>query len=164
MTDFPTSTIQDFTDALIAHLRERPGLANVLISDGPPPAAYLQVGEWMMFGDVTGGQEWAAISRDRRPKDEIYTIDIYIDVVSATTASDNEVQPVVNRRAIAILAELEQELRNNPTQGVGPDTGINPGGYVIASEIREPLTLQKGGNDTQREAFFHVGVEVKARI
>lgn len=164
MTTYAHSTIQLYTDNLIANLKARPGLAQTLISDGPPPAGAAQVDEWMMFGDVDGNQKWATINAVRRPRDEEYTIECIISVVSQTILNDDGVQAALNLRAMTIFAELEDELRGNPTQGVGPATGINPAGYVIESEILSPVRLQKRASDTAREAGMEIGIRVKARL
>lgn len=164
MTTYAHSTIQLYTDALIANLKARQNLQRVLISDGPPPASWLAAEEWVMFGDVTGNQSWAVINKTRRPRNEEFTIEVIISVIANTTDGDDAVQPMLNARCMEIFAELEDELRGNPTQGVGPATGIDPAGYVIESEISTPVTLAKRGNDHAREASMTIGIKVKARL
>lgn len=164
MPSYSTSVIQLYTNALITSLRARAGLADTIITDGPPPASIMQATEWLALLDVHGEQHWSAIDSQRRPKDETFTIDGLISVISSTTDGDTEIQSIVNNRAMAILAELELELRANPTQGVGPSSGINPAGYVIESQLKSPLTLSKRASGETREAAFEFGVFVKARL
>lgn len=167
---YATTVIQDYTDALIANLKARTGLSDVFITDGPPLPAQLgavgadMIGKWLMLGDVQGGQTWAAIDAQRRPRNEEFTITCVISVVQQATVAD-DIQADLNRSAIAIFQELEQELRANPTQGVGPATGTNPAGYVIESQIANPdVQLQKRATDTVREAAMQFGIHVKARL
>jgi hypothetical protein len=165
MTTYPTSTIQQYTDNLVDNLKKRSGLKDTFIGDGPPPLDAMQLKEWIVLGDVNGGQKWAVVDAQRRPRDEEYTIDVLISVVSATVPGDDKLQSALNNRCMALFAELEQELRGNPTQGVGQPTGFYNGGFVIVSEIANPnVKLQKRGNDTAREAAMEFGITVKARL
>jgi hypothetical protein len=159
---YATSQIQVFTDAVITNLRARAGLADVFITDGPPPANILgNMPEWVMFADVHGDDVWSAIADPRRPKDETFTIDVVIDVIMNTTPG-SDVQPACNRRAIEILAEIEDCLRADPRQGVAPLTGQQVP-YVIVSAITAK-NLLKRGNDEVREAAIEAGIQVKVRL
>jgi len=153
--------MQDYTDALIAQLRARPGLAGVIITDGVPPANVLgNMPEWIMIGDVHGSEDWVAVAQPRRPKDEEFTIDILVDVLMPTTPG-SDVQPTCNRRAMELLAEVEDTVRIDPQQGLG-DANINPG-YVIVSGLTSK-NLLKRGDDQVREAAIEAGLAVKVRL
>ena len=162
MTTFQTSQIQNFTDALLEHLAARPGLSGVLITDGPPPASMLQVGEWLMLGDVTGEQDWYAIDGARKPREETFEVEGLVSVVQATTAADSGHQGPLNHRALAIVAEVEDELRSAPTQGIGT-TGSVAVPYLVVAETSE-IRLVKRASDTAREAAAFFKVKVRCRI
>lgn len=149
-----TSTIQAYTEALIAHLQDpvrRPNLIGVTITDGPPSVDQNQLGLWIMFGDVDGQQEWATINSTTRPKNEIYVLQCWVDVVVETDID----QSLVNRAAFSLFAEVEDELRDDPEQGVD---------HVIASTITSPLRVTKNNTDMWRECWIVAGIQVKARI
>lgn len=132
-------------------IAKHPNLAGVSIVDGPPSVEVNQLGEWIMFGDVDGQQEWATLNNVSRPKNEIYTLQCWIDVVLATDAD----QSTVNRRALTLFAEVENELRTSPDQALA---------HVVASAIKRPYRMSKNSTDQWRECWLVAGIEVKARI
>jgi hypothetical protein len=159
---FATSQIQVFTDALIQNLRARDGLEDVIITDGPPmPTVIGNMPEWVMIGDVRGDDVWAAIAEPRRPKNETFTIDLFVDVIMNTTPG-SDVQPTCSRRAMAIFAEIEDCLRADPRQGILPLTGSQPP-YVIVSAITNKALIKRG-NDQVREAAIEAAIEVQVRL
>jgi hypothetical protein len=160
---YATSLIQTYTETLQTNLRNRTGLREVLITDGPPPISVLDAtNAWLMLGDVSGLQDFATIST-RRPRDEEFSIDCLISVMTPV-GGDLDSQTPISRRAMAIMAEVEDELRGNPTQNVGPATGSDPAGYVVSSQISGPIDLTKRANDQNREAALRFTVIVKARL
>jgi len=148
-----TTTMQAYTEALMASLGDtslHPTLSGVSIVDGPPSGSVIQLGEFIMFGDVNGTQSWAAIDSVNRPKNEVYTIDCWIDCVG----NQFHDQKTLNDRAIALLAEIEKELRSNIQQGI----------FAVLWAGITSEGLQKRSGDTWREAWIPCQVEVHARI
>lgn len=147
------TTFHTYTTNLVANLKARPGLAGVIVEDGPPSIGALQLGEWIAFLDVHGEQNWVAIGN--RSKDETYTIDLMIDIMAA--AGDNN-QTFITNRAVAILAEIEDELKTNPSQGVASAR--------VSSQVKTPFTVAKRADLEAgwRETMIAVGIEVLARI
>lgn len=163
MTTYSTSLIQTFTDAFLANLQARAGLKNVLITDGPPPASYTQTGEIMWLGDVNGEQEWAALGNPNRPRNEEFTIDCYISCIGPALPNDPNAQTTLSKQCFTLMAEVEQCLRADPTQGIVP-AGNQTGGWIRFAEVRSPLILTKRADDTARESALQFGVYVAARL
>ncbi|HWH27577.1 MAG TPA: hypothetical protein VNU26_01220 [Mycobacteriales bacterium] len=69
--------------------------------------------ELVQVGRVRAGrQEWAALAADKRPRDEHYSIEVYIQVLGPGRPQDE-----VTERAYELMALVDQQLRNDPTLG-----------------------------------------------
>lgn len=152
-----TSTLFAFEQALIANLTDatkHPALQGVTVTDGPPTVGELSKGEWMMFGNSTAGQTWKTFPVSApTSRDEDGRIDLIINVVQAV----NDKHTAITQRAYALLAEVENELRSNPSQGV-PN--------VLWSEIAPTMRTEKATNPEAgwRETLLTVQVRVRSRI
>lgn len=121
-----TSRIPDALDNLIALFEAAPGLAGVKVLDGPtvtndPLNEMVCVG---YDGDPEGEgqaadftQEWASIGQ--KAKAETFTITCAVVVWRGST----KVRPV-RVRAYALLAEVENALRADPSLGLPPPTVV----------------------------------------
>lgn len=105
----PTS-VPAFQDALATQLRNRPGLAKVSTCIGPPPAGIAQTSAWIAFLNVVGIEKWAAMGRLQ--KEEDYTQEIYISVLTRDGDADNTIGRNV---AYNIRQEIMNQLINDPT-------------------------------------------------
>jgi hypothetical protein len=149
-----TSTIYAYETALAANLASRANLAGVQILTGPPSAGQAQHGEFLMLGNANATQTYKTFPYNApTAKDETFTIDLLIDVVQAM----NTDQSTVTARAFALLAEVENELRSNPSQGVA---------YVLWSEVARSQRVEKAMNPDSgwRETLLRATVFVRARI
>lgn len=145
-----TSTIQTFSKALVAALKLRAGLKHVAIHNGPPPMSDAQWYENVWLGDVKGDQEFTAINRTTRPKDETYSIDLVIDVIRNTKDTESTID-----RAFELLAEVENCLREDPRLGLS---------QILYAGVGGNLELYKRADDIGRQALIFTAIEVKARI
>jgi hypothetical protein len=148
------SSVLDFEMALITNLQNRQGLFGVQILDGPPTAGQSQKGEFIMFGNTRGGQKYKLLPGKVSPgREEKYTTDVYINVVQAITNTQNS----ATKRAFALMKEIEDELRNNPSQNVA---------QVAWSDMATSLDVRKAQNPTQgwRETLIITGITVNARL
>lgn len=149
-----TSTINAFEQALQANLKKRTGLSGVTITVGPPTAGELMVGEWLMLGNSTATQNYATFPYNApTSRDETARIELLINVVQAINADHT----VVNNRAYALLAEVENELRSNPSQGVT---------NVLWAEIAPSMRVQKQMNPDAgwRETLITSQIKLRSRI
>ncbi|MGH3429789.1 MAG: hypothetical protein ACRD3Q_12445, partial [Terriglobales bacterium] len=113
-----TSTIHAYEMALLTNLKNatlHPTLSGVQILAGPPTAGQAITGEWMMFGNAQGTQSYATFPYNApTSRDETYTFDLFINCAQALHAD----HAAVTDRSFTLLAEVENELRSNPMQGV----------------------------------------------
>jgi hypothetical protein len=140
-----TSTIPAFKTALLARLVARQGLAGVQVTYGWPSGAVKR--ESIMLGGVDGTQEFRTIGATQRM--ENYTLDVFITVIREGQAR----QQNADERALALMAQLEAELRADPT--------VN--NTVLTAELGR-FELQPMASAETREARLTVGVNVMARI
>jgi hypothetical protein len=139
-----TSTIPAFKNALYTRLAARSGLSGVQVSYGWPTGAVQR--EHIILGGVDGTQEYRAIGAQHRFEE--YTLTVYINVLR-----EGVQQQTCDERCLALLAEVESELRSDPT--------VN--NTVLTAELGS-FVLDPMANDQSREARLRVGVSVKARI
>ena len=139
-----TSTIPAFKNALYTRLAARSGLSGVQVSYGWPTGAVSR--EHIILGGVDGMQEFRTIGAQHRFEE--YTVTVYINVLR-----EGVQQQTCDERCLALMAELENELRADPT--------VN--NTVLTAELGS-FVLEPMANDQQREARLRGGVSVKARI
>jgi hypothetical protein len=140
-----TSTIPAFKSALLSRLQARAGLSGVQVTYGWPTGSVKR--ESIMLGGATGTQEFRTIGATQ--KMETYTLDVYITVIREGHAR----QQNADERALALMGELEDELRDDPT--------VN--NTVLTAEVGR-IDLQPMAGAETREARLTVGVNVMARI
>lgn len=142
-----TSTAPAFMNALYTSLAARSGLSGVRVNYGP---ALPDPGrESVNILGLSGEQQWASLGR--LAKDEEYTVDLMIVVIR----EGQQTQPAVER-AYDLLAELENQLREN----AGSPTGTGTVRVAAVSSVQ----LEVGASDTTRSALLTIGVRVEARI
>lgn len=139
-----TSTIPAFKNALYTRLSARTGLAGVQVSYGWPSGAVQR--EHIVIGGVEGSQEFRAIGAQHRFEE--YAVTVYINVLRQGVQTQT-----CDERCLALMAELEAELRSDPT--------VN--NTVLTAELGT-FQLEPLANDESREARLRVGVNVRARI
>jgi hypothetical protein len=134
-------------NALYTSLAARSGLSGVRVNYGP---ALPDPGrESVNILGLSGEQQWASLGR--LAKDEEYTVDLMIVVIR----EGQQTQPAVER-AYDLLAELENQLREN----AGSPTGTGTVRVAAVSSVQ----LEVGASDTTRSALLTIGVRVEARI
>lgn len=153
-----TSTVPALKAALLARLQARADLTGVQTTWGVPHASLED--EWIMLGDTTagdptgeerGGQSAKVLGR--RSREERYVLDIWVSVIG----SGLEEQSVVTERAYELVAEIEDELGDDPTVG-----GVVRTAQVVdASELVEAIAKKNGQS---REAQVRVRVACAERI
>lgn len=139
-----TSTQNTLKTNLKTQLDDRAGLADVQVTIGWPKSP---AKEFMLLGDIRDdGEDTAALGNRRR--DERYSLFVIVKVEKETTD-----QTLVNARAYALAAELEQQLRT--------DMSVN--GAVISALVAG-IGLDEFANDRTRMAILTVRVACHARI
>jgi len=152
-----TSTVPALKAALLARLTARAGLAGVQITYGKPHSSLED--EWIMLGDTSAGdptgEERAGQSSKvigRRSREERYLLDVWVSVIG----SGLEEQQVVTERAYELVAEIEDELGDDPTvNGI-----VRTAQVADASELTEAIAK----NGQHREAQVRVRVACAERI
>lgn len=145
------SQIPEVRRALRDRLVARAGLAS-LVTLGIPRNAPRD--EWIAVGDVEGRQESASLGRLRR--EERFTVQVVVSVVR----SGIELPEDVTDRAFDLVAEIEDELRDDPTAGV-PIPAAGRGVYwcnVAKTDLSERF------DGDQRSSHVTVHVECMTRI
>lgn len=145
MTVYLTSSIPAVKAALVTRYQARAGLVGVQISYGWPKGTPQK--EMLIVGGVKGEQQWAALGK--RAKDELYDVEHVISVIFSDGVQQNATE-----RAFAILAEIEQELRNDPQVGGARVVDVRSN-FILAENVL-------GGLD--REAYIEFSAHVNARI
>lgn len=153
-----TSTIPAAIDALVTMLTVRPALAvpGTLVVDGYPANAR-SIKQLITIGGqvdatATGTQEFASLGARRRTED--YTIRVYCSAVDAD-------QKKARDAAFALMAEVEDLLRTDPTLGGVTSMYAEAGGDVVLDQSSEdPDTMPSGG----RWAAVSFDVHVVNRI
>jgi hypothetical protein len=130
--------------ALLAALQARAGLSGVQLGYGMPPGALQR--EHILFGVVDGTQEYRALGTVRKFED--YTATLFIGVSREGTD-----QQAADDRALALMAEVEDVLRDDPTVG----------GTVLTAQV-ERYRLEPLASDTTREARITLDIQTRARI
>lgn len=138
------STAPAFKAALLTALGARAGLSGVTISYGAPLAAPR---EFIALADISGEQEFAALGALR--KNETYTLEIYCSVLR-----EGNQQQACTERCFELAAEIEDELRTNPTMS----------GTVRVAQLRSPFSVEEFGSDQARQSILSLGIEATERI
>lgn len=138
------STAPAFKAALYTALQARAGLSGVTISYGAPLNAPR---EFIALADISGEQEFAALGALR--KNETYTLDIYCSVLR-----EGNQQQACTERCFELAAEIEDELRTNPTMS----------STVRVAELRSPFSLEEYGSDQARQSILSLGIQATERI
>ncbi len=142
-----TSTVPALLTALAGRLRNRAGLAGVAVATAPDAAG--TPAEVIEFLDTAQDQEFAALGGRRR--EERYEVRgaIFVARLGAGEATATEAR----ERAYALLAEIENELRADPTVG----------GAIQTAEVAR-VNLQQGASPDGRLAALEFWLRVRARI
>lgn len=140
-----TSTVSEFKAALLTRLQNRSGLEGVQITYGWPSGAVKR--ESIMLGGVSGTQEFRTIGATQ--KMEEYALTAFITVIREGAGN----QQACDERALAIMAEVEDELRD----------GITVNNTVLTAELGG-FDLQPMASAETREARLTVTIDVMARI
>lgn len=139
-----TSTIPAFKDALVTRLSARTGLDGVQVTYGLPAGAVKR--EHIIIGGANGSQEYRTIGHLHRMEE--YVVQVYVNVIR-----EGVQQQACDERCFALLAEIEDELRTDPTCN----------NTVLTAEVAS-LNLESLATDERREGRLLVGIQVKARI
>jgi len=139
------SSVPAFKARLLSELEARGGLTNVQITWGIP-AGQLQK-ELILLGDVDGDQVTAAFGQKRRNED--YQLSILISVLR----SKGE-QRKATERAYALAAEIETELRDDPSVG----------GTVRVAQVKGPFDLRERTQGNECEAALTITVSCDQRV
>jgi hypothetical protein len=145
MTATYKSTAPAFKAAFVTALAARAGLAGVLVSYGAPLPNPPR--EHVTLGDLSGSQEFAQLGAMK--KYETFTLDVYVSVVR-----EGNQQKECTERAFQIAAEIEDELRTNPTMS----------GTVRVAEVASPFDLEEFASDTARQSVLSLGVQATEKI
>lgn len=140
-----TSTIPAFKAALLTALQARAGLSGVQVTYGWPSGQVKR--ESIMLGGVTGTQEFRTVGATQ--KMENYSLTAYITVIKEGSA----LQQSADERALAIMAEIEAELRSDLTVG----------NTVLTAQVAR-YDLEPMASSETREARLTVTIDVMARI
>lgn len=140
-----SSTVPAFKAALATALRARQALHDVQITYGAPLPAPAR--EFLWLADVEGEQEPAALGAQRREES-------YLLTVIANVLREGQNQQAATERAFEIVAELEDELRNDGSLA----------STVRFAQVAGPFRLEEMSSDTARAAQVTVTVAVRARI
>jgi hypothetical protein len=144
-----TSTIPAVVTALKTLLAARTNLANVQVWDGVPtdPEA-----EFIWIADIEGTQAMATAKAGGPTRNEEYDVTIVCRVQWPL-----EDPTGARARAFALMAEVEAQLRSDPSLGVlGPFSGW--------AQIAGPIQYQPDRSSEQQVSKLLFTVHVKARI
>jgi len=125
-------------------LAARAGLSGVTVSYGAPAQGPR---EFIALSDISGSQEFATLGHLR--KDETYTLSVYCSVLR-----EGNMQQACTERCFELAAELEDELRTNPTVT----------GTVRVAQLSTPFSLEEFASDQARQSILTLGVEATERI
>lgn len=140
-----TSTVPAFKAALLTRLAARTGLSGVQVSYGWPSGQVKR--ESMMLGGVSGRQEFRTVGATQ--KMEEYTLTIYVNVIREGGA----LQQTADERALALMAEVEAELRSDLT--------VN--NTVLTAQLAG-FDLEPMASAESRQASLTLSIDVIARI
>ncbi|MDV5147181.1 hypothetical protein R1T08_24140 [Streptomyces sp. SBC-4] len=152
-----TSRVPAAVDALLAILRAAPGLADVLVLDGPP-IRNLSGGERLYVGHQPDGGPAVTLAQDfngagARTRDEMFVITCYVEVWSG----DTDMQ-VHRTRAFEIVGEVETALRASDAATMAPTLS----GTVLWSHLTTGDLTQAQGDGARAGVVF--AVTCQARI
>lgn len=139
-----TSTVPAVKDYLLAAWGALPALAGVQLTWGLPKS---DQNECILIGGAEGRQKAASLGARRR--DESYDLTVIVSAVR-----NDGVQRTATVRAFALMAVLEDFLRDDPTLG----------GLVRSAEVGENFRLQEPADGTLREGLIEFSIAVEARI
>lgn len=140
-----TSTVTAFKAALLTRLQARAGLSGVQITYGWPTGAVKR--ETIMLGGVSGTQVFRTIGATQ--KMEEYALTVYITVIREGAGR----QQTCDERALALMAEVESELRD----------GITVNNTVLTAELAG-FDLEPMASAETRQAMLRLTINVMARI
>lgn len=146
-----TSVVPTVLTTLKTRLQARAGLTGVQITEGYPrqPA-----GEYMAILHAEPHEQKAAgMSATPHPREEHFTITAEISVVRKGDTDHAE----VTDRAYALAAEIENDLRDDPT--IGSSLG---NGWAVVEGL--PLTTAGPTGEGLREAVIRPRIACRARI
>lgn len=143
-----TSTIPALKAALQSQLEARTGLIGVQVSYGYPGP--LPEPEYIWLGDAHGSQQLATAGN--RARDERYQLTVLIK--TETSGLDGAAQQTAVERAFALMAEIENELRANPSMD----------NVVRVARIDGPIDLLELAGAESRGALLTVTLGIEARI
>lgn len=146
-----SSSINAVIPALQTLLQARAGLTGVSITEGPAEPALRDRKELIQILDATGDQTVHALNRVTQPRQEEYDLNVLISVVAATRSK----QATIRARAFALLAEVEAQLRSDPSLGIA--------GQVYSSIVGH-IAYTTRANDQDRESAIDFNVHVVARL
>lgn len=154
------SLIQTYTDAFVAAI-DAATPEDVFVTDGPPPAAFLQAGQVVWVGDVEGMQTTVSLgdSDSSGAKEEMFEMQVHISIYGPTTPQATNTHQLQGDQAFGIFETVSSTLRANEAMGLTPTA--NPLAYVTFAEVRQPVRVQKGGNDQARETTLSFTVYVQ---
>ena len=140
-----TSTVPVFKNQLKTNLLARAGLSGVQVTHGPPLP--LPETDFIWLGDVKGAQDWLAMLKT---KQEHYDLTVWIRALRSTTPDDFK---TAGDRVFALMAELENELRGDPTV-----TGTVLIAAVTGFTFREDAAAEL--NQANLEVFVNVMAQI----
>lgn len=149
-----TWTAALYLKALRDNLKARPGLSGVLVY-GAPIGANDRINEAIAFIDIDTVEASAALGN--RSREEDYTIEGVIEVNQPGAGDD--IADAARDRAVAILAEIEAEVRERPDAGVNP-----PGQQIIRHSGITRKNLRQRTRDEYRVAIIEVDITITTRI
>lgn len=154
-----------YQQALLAALKSMFG-DDALVTDGPPPPAFLQTGAVVWLGDVSGTQKTIGLSpgptltATSGPKEEFFEVELYASIYGPTTSQATNAHELQQVQAFGLLEQIAGLVRENPTMGLEPGSPL--GVYVRFSEVGPTFKVLKGGNDQARETAIRFCVRVHA--
>jgi hypothetical protein len=142
-----TSAIPTLKKNLRDRLAARDRLSGVQLAYGWPKFETRRVSELLILGDVDFAQEPATIGTNRSREDD-GELEVWVIVTQATTDQQKPTE-----RAFALMAEVENELRTDPT--------VN--NAVRIAQIGGDGELRELASDRERQArlLFHVRYEAR---
>ena len=139
-----TSTVTAFRAALVSQLTARAGLSGVQVVYGVPAGALSR--EHILLGNVSGTQEYVTVGASHKYED--YDVTVHIGVLR-----EGVQQQPCDERALALMAELEQQLRDDLTVG----------NTVLNAQLSR-FEMEALASDTTREARVTATIAVRARM
>lgn len=131
-----TSTAPTVRAALIAALDARPGLNGVTVTHFWQGDADTQ--EAIYLGNTTIINEFAVLRAGRKPREEVYRIQLHVRSLKPTDWG-----PTAETRVFAMIAEVENLLADDPSAGL---SGSLPTLRMLVAEITvDPVTVEPSG-------------------